>query len=239
MAADAHVLRFRYGKVGAGRYISHLDTIRAAERAIRKMALPVLYSEGFSPRPRMSFAAALPVGISSKAEHMDVFLAREVDPKEALELGVRAFPEAMPLLAAGSFAGGYALPARIRRAKYSIRPFDPEEPGWTCGQLEEAVMAFTAATSAAIAGKDGKSKETKDLVFGIKVMDGALEAEVACGDRNLRPQELMMAISLVMGGVYAGAYDFSRTALLIDLGRGPQEPLADCVDVARSLQFRS
>ena len=108
-------IRIKYGKVGPGMYISHLDTIRALERAIRRIGLPMLYSEGFNPRPRMSFAAALQIGVSSEAEHMDVFLASEFEPDELLKRASGAFPASMPLLAAGRFLGGYSLPAKVRR----------------------------------------------------------------------------------------------------------------------------
>ena len=142
MGPFTDAIRIKYGKVGPGMYISHLDTIRAVERAIRRIGLPVLYSEGFNPRPRMSFAAALQIGVSSKAEHMDVFLASKFEPDELLKRASGAFPASMPLLAAGRFLGGYSLPAKVRRASYTIKPFDPNATGWSCGSLEEAVRAF-------------------------------------------------------------------------------------------------
>ncbi|HOS50929.1 MAG TPA: TIGR03936 family radical SAM-associated protein, partial [Bacillota bacterium] len=99
MAGQFEAIRIKYGKVGPGRYISHLDTIRAVERAIRRMGLPVLYSEGFSPRPKMTFAAALQVGVGSVAEHMDVLLERGIEPADVLCMALSAFPDTMTLIA--------------------------------------------------------------------------------------------------------------------------------------------
>lgn len=233
MGPFTDAIRIKYGKVGPGMYISHLDTIRALERAIRRIGLPVLYSEGFNPRPRMSFAAALQIGVSSKAEHMDVFLASKFEPDELLKRASGAFPASMPLLAAGRFLGGYSLPAKVRRASYTIKPFDPDATGWSCGSLEEAVRAFEKVPSVTVEDRDGKGKEVKGLVFGINVLQGALEVEVACGDRNLRPSDLMKALGAVSGQDYQGNFEICRTALSIDLGNGPQDPMADCVGTVR------
>lgn len=233
MGPFTDAIRIKYGKVGPGMYISHLDTIRAVERAIRRIGLPVLYSEGFNPRPRMMFAAALQIGVSSVAEHMDVFLASRVEPDELLAMADTAFPESMPLLAAGRFPGGYSLPAKVRRANYMIKPFDATEAGWSSGSLEEAVRAFDKVPSVTVQDRDGKEKEVKGLVFGIRVLQGALEVEVACGDKNLRPSDLMKAMSAVSGQDYQGNFEICRTALSIDLGDGPQDPMADCVGILR------
>lgn len=239
MTGQFEAIRIKYGKVGPGRYISHLDTIRAVERAIRRMGLPVLYSEGFSPRPKMTFAAALQVGVGSVAEHMDVLLERGIEPADVLCMASSAFPETMPLIAAGRFGGGYALPAKVRRARYLIKPFCRDEAGWSCGSLQDAIEAFKATPSVTVLGKDGKEKDVKGLVYAVRAVDGALEVEVACGDKNLRPQYFVDALSAVSGGLYSGAYDFCRTGLFIDLGRGLQDPMDDCADTAFSEVFRS
>jgi len=156
-----------------------------------------------------------------------------------LRMASSAFPETMPLIAAGRFGGGYALPAKVRRAKYLIRPFCREEAGWSCGSLDDAIRAFEAVPSVTVPGRDGKEKDVKGLVYAVRAVDGALEVEVACGDKNLRPQYFIDALSAVTGGLYSGVYDFCRTGLLIDLGRGPQDPMADCVGTAFSEGFRS
>ena len=64
------------------RYISHLDVLRAWERSIRRAALPLSYSQGFTPHPKIAFAGPLPLGFASDAEIMDVTLDERVDPAD-------------------------------------------------------------------------------------------------------------------------------------------------------------
>lgn len=68
-------LRIHFDKHGKVRFTSHRDVARIWERALRRAGVPVAYSEGFSPRPRLSFGLALPTGYSSDAEYLDVHLA--------------------------------------------------------------------------------------------------------------------------------------------------------------------
>ncbi len=78
-------LRMKFSKIGPTRYISHLDLARALERALNRARVPVSYTQGYNPRPRMQFASALPLGFTSEAELADVWLEEEVDPPEACE----------------------------------------------------------------------------------------------------------------------------------------------------------
>ncbi len=65
-------LRVRFSKTGKIRFIGHRDVARVAERAVRRVGLPVAYSEGFSPRMRMSFGLALPTGYESDGEYVEL-----------------------------------------------------------------------------------------------------------------------------------------------------------------------
>lgn len=75
-------LRIRFSKHGKVRFTSHRDTARIWERALRRSSVPVAYSQGFNPRPRISFGLALSTGFSSDAEYLDVTL----DPERSAEL---------------------------------------------------------------------------------------------------------------------------------------------------------
>lgn len=71
-------LRVRYTKLGKVRFLGNLDLARNWERAIRRANLPVAYSEGFSPRPRLHYGLALPTGAESFAEYVDIDLSEDV-----------------------------------------------------------------------------------------------------------------------------------------------------------------
>ena len=71
----------KYTKGEKVKYISHLDFMRLVQRALRRAEIPVAYSKGFNPHPRLSFASALAVGTTSDGEYLDIILEKEMDPK--------------------------------------------------------------------------------------------------------------------------------------------------------------
>lgn len=85
-------LRVRYAKRGRLRFTSHRDFARAVERAIRRAGLPIAYSSGFSPHPRISYANASPTGAASEAEYLEISLTESLDPAAVR----RALDEALP-----------------------------------------------------------------------------------------------------------------------------------------------
>jgi radical SAM-linked protein len=82
-------LRIRFGRGEEVKFISHLDIVRFWERALRRAAVPLAYSEGFAPHPRMSLAAPLAVGVTSGAELMDVWLKYWM-PSQAFMMKVKS-----------------------------------------------------------------------------------------------------------------------------------------------------
>jgi radical SAM-linked protein len=86
-------IRLAFDVGGRLRWLGHLDLFRAWERALRRASLPLLYSQGFNPRPRMAIALPLPLGLTGGGELMDVTLSRPVPP---LEVARRVSPQ-LPL----------------------------------------------------------------------------------------------------------------------------------------------
>ena len=75
-------LRIKYAKRGRARFTSHRDFGRAFERALRRAEVPMAYSSGFSPHPRISYANAAPTGAASEAEYLEIGLVEARDPEE-------------------------------------------------------------------------------------------------------------------------------------------------------------
>ncbi len=73
-------IRFRYACGKELRYLSHLDMLRLFQRAMRRAGLPLAYTLGFSPRPRLSLAAPLPVGVTASKEYGEIYLVEPVSP---------------------------------------------------------------------------------------------------------------------------------------------------------------
>src|SRR5215212_789329 len=72
-------VRVRYAKRGRLRFTSHRDFARAFERALRRAAVPIAFSAGFSPHPKVSYVGAAPTGVASEAEYLEIGLAATVD----------------------------------------------------------------------------------------------------------------------------------------------------------------
>nr|MBE6545684.1 DUF2344 domain-containing protein [Oscillospiraceae bacterium] len=77
-------LRFRFKKQGSLQYISHLDLVRTMHKVIVRAKLPLWYTEGFNPKPKMIFAAPLSIGTESVCEFMDIRMKEYIDPAEAM-----------------------------------------------------------------------------------------------------------------------------------------------------------
>ncbi|MDR1194235.1 MAG: TIGR03936 family radical SAM-associated protein [Peptococcaceae bacterium] len=92
--------RICYSKTEAGRYLSHLDLARALERGLRRAKVPLAFSEGFNPHPKMSFAAALAVGFTGRREYFDVELRRQADIAWLGQALAAALPPALAFVAA-------------------------------------------------------------------------------------------------------------------------------------------
>ncbi len=76
--------RIKFSKTGMGKFISHLDLLRAFNRTVMRAGLPVKYSKGFNPHQIMTFSLPLPVGVESKTEFADVEFEDTVSPEEIL-----------------------------------------------------------------------------------------------------------------------------------------------------------
>lgn len=89
--------RLQYDRNGDLIFISHLDLMRFWERAFRRAKIPLAYSEGFTPHPRISLAAPLPLGVSSEAELLDAFLQSFIPPPVLLESLKKQMPVGIQL----------------------------------------------------------------------------------------------------------------------------------------------
>ena len=99
-------LRVRYAKRGRLRFTSHRDFSRALERAIVRARLPVAYSSGFNPHPRISYAGAAPTGAASEAEYLEIGLAEERDPDTVHQDLDQALPDGLDVVDVVVSTGG-------------------------------------------------------------------------------------------------------------------------------------
>src|ERR1700689_723812 len=92
-APIAQRLGIRYAKRGRMRFASHRDIARAVERGVRKAGLPVGYSAGFSPHPKISYPGGAPTGTASEAEYLELAVPRRCEPADIGRLLDAALPD--------------------------------------------------------------------------------------------------------------------------------------------------
>jgi radical SAM-linked protein len=112
-------IRLRYAKRGRLRFTSHRDFSRAFERALVRARVPVAYSSGFNPHPRISYAGAAPTGAASEAEFLEVGLAEEMDPEQFRQAIDAALPPDLDALEAAVSTGG-SLADRLEASLWRV-----------------------------------------------------------------------------------------------------------------------
>src|SRR5689334_12360017 len=136
-------LRVRYAKRGRLRFTSHRDFSRAFERAVFRARVPMAYSSGFNPHPRISYAGASPTGSASEAEYLEIALAEVVDPAAVMADLDEALPDGLDVLEAVESPGG-SLADRLTASRWRVET--AAEPQ----ALADAVAAFLAADSVVV-----------------------------------------------------------------------------------------
>jgi radical SAM-linked protein len=201
--------RLKYGKTGPMSLRGHLDFMRVLNRVLRRAALPLRYTEGFSPRPLLSFGPALGLGISSIAEYADLTLTEELDADDVLRRILEATePGLQPFGARRLSEREPPLSRRIDAVDYLV--FLPETARASC---RAGVDAFRAARSLPVTVKrKGRTRtiDAKSVVLdcelrsagalapmgSVRADDPALALRVSetSGVASLRPSELSEAI---------------------------------------------
>lgn len=132
-------IRLRYTKRGRLRFTSHRDFQRAFERALRRAEVPMAYSAGFTPHPKVSYANAAPTGTGSEAEYLEIALAERRDPEALRVLLDESLPPGLDIVDAVE-ASTSGLADRLTASVWELR-LDGVDPA----VAEQAVAAFNGA----------------------------------------------------------------------------------------------
>ncbi|MFZ3102003.1 MAG: TIGR03936 family radical SAM-associated protein [Desulfitobacteriaceae bacterium] len=191
-------LRIAYTKLEEAKYIGHLDLTRVFERAMRRAGIPVAYSEGFNPHPKISFGSALAVGVEGEREYVDIELQREMDLSEVLGSLQEQLPTGIRLLDGLAIEpGSKALMAVLNAALYRLRlpmalPIQAE-------RLDEAIKSWLAREHITYTRYSKKGPTEKDIRPWVKHLQGEIhgdevifELEVEVGNQgSVRPEEVV------------------------------------------------
>src|SRR4051794_26075293 len=132
-------VRIRYTKRGRLRFTSHRDIARAFERALRRAHVPMAYSQGFNPHPKISWIGAAPTGVASEAEYVEIQLVETVEPADLVAILDAAMPPGLDVLEAVVAGGGESLADRVEASRWLI-----ELPQVPTAALRDAVARTLA-----------------------------------------------------------------------------------------------
>jgi radical SAM family uncharacterized protein/radical SAM-linked protein len=183
-------MRLRFSKGGSMRYLSHLELLNVFTRAVSRGGVPIMFSQGFHPHPRFSFASATSVGVDSRAEYMDMFVQEGTSADDVKQRLNSALPEGIRILEAEQFdLRAPSLSTLIDKTRYRIT----FEASWA-DRLPALCEKFLAEESHLIHRKKKGQTQSIDLrsqTVSLSANGNALELVAGRG----KPLEFAMAIS--------------------------------------------
>lgn len=207
--------RIQFTKYGDMKYVSHLDLIRLFTRIFHRAQLPVAYSEGFNPHPKMAVLLPLSVGTESSCEYIDVEFEKGVGMLDCMKKLKGALPLGMEIPQIGELNETSAKPKEIRYASYEIRTDSPI----TEAQLD----AFLDLDTIEILKKTKRSEGIVDIKPDIMHMglleDGGFTAIISAGSNaNLKCEVLLEALKKYVDGFAPEEIAILRTGILNERG---------------------
>ena len=211
-------LRVTYEKVSALRFISHRDLIQVLTRALRRAHVPLAYTQGFSPRPKLSFAPPLPLGVVGTAELLDIELTRHQDEADFIEMANAAVPAGLRFTEATDLlSGAPGLSHLIKRCRYSFKALDDDLESVDC----KALLAQKSITVTKQRKKDKVPKEVeiRNLLHQLEERDGLIIAEVTATPQTISPFVMAKLLWPALPGHALDKVDIIRLGFLTDSGK--------------------
>ncbi len=223
-------LRVQYARRGRLRFSSTRDFARAIERALRRAQVPMAFSAGFHPHPKISYANGAPTGTASEAEYFEISVTERVDP-EAVRVALdEALPEGLDVVAVVEAAPG-ALADRLQASQWRL-----SFPGVSPASLDAAVTAYLAVESAEVSRVFKTGPKTFDTRAAVLDMVTDADPEDSCAilrmvvrhtTPSVRPDDILTALRAV------SAFAPPVPPLVTRLAQGPLQ--ADSAGVADPL----
>ena len=213
-------LRVRYAKRGRLRFTSHRDFSRAFERAVFRARVPMAYSSGFNPHPRISYAGAAPTGSASEAEYLELALAEVVVPADVHAMLDEALPPGLDVLEVVESPGG-SLADLLEGSRWRIELALPR------AEATDAVARFLAADEALVermTKKGMRQFDARAAVVLLEVVDDSssavegrttLDVVLRHGTPAVRPDDVLRGLTAVAGT------DTGEAPLMTRLSQGP------------------
>lgn len=216
------ILRLKYKKEGNMKFLSHLELIKTIERVFRRMHLPMVFSKGFSPKPKINYAAPLPVGVSSECDYLDVELLEKIDVNHFIKTHEKFMPKGLVFLEGKYYKSTKSLMSMVTDSAYEIE-MDTQSL-YKIEDVKTWIEEFLALEKITYEKVNKKKKtivvDIKPLIQEMKVL--SVEGEkmkfrvlVTTGSNgNLKPEKLMaMFVEKFNIDVLAFSEQYKRLAL--------------------------
>jgi radical SAM-linked protein len=161
-------IRLRYTKRGRLRFTSHRDIARVFERALRRAQVPMAFSAGFSPHPKISWVGAAATGVASEAEYVEIALAERRDPEQIRQQLDASLPDGIDVIEAVEGQLGSSLPDQIQASSWSV-----ELPQVPQTALQQAVDAFLSRDHVEVERMTKNGRRTFDTRAAVVAMSAA------------------------------------------------------------------
>ncbi|WP_027338576.1 TIGR03936 family radical SAM-associated protein [Halonatronum saccharophilum] len=233
-------IRAKLVKGSQVRFISHLDLMNTMIRALRRAEIPMAYSQGYNPRPQLSFASALAVGLTSDGEYIDLELEDVIEGEEFKRRVNDSLPEGLEISRAELVPfKTKSLMAQVNRASYFVRLKISKEVDYDL--LKESFEEFLANDEVLVRRKRRRKKDRiiniiqmieKLEVLGVQGELATLSMLIHSGSSgNLRPEEVVRGLE--------DSFDFIKGAKSIDIHRAglyvkDGEELFDPIEVVKN-----
>lgn len=192
------VLRIKYKKEYNMKFLSHLELIKTMERVFRRMNLPMKFSQGFNPKPKISYAAPLPVGVESECDFLDVELVEKIDIAALLKTQKDFLPRGLEFLDAKYHGKSKSLMSLVTDSAYIIQMCTEEH--FKKETIQELVTKFVAQDAIEYEKLNKKNKmkviNIKPLIQDVQVLTVnddqiIMKVLVTTGSNgNLKPEKL-------------------------------------------------
>jgi radical SAM-linked protein len=215
-------LVIRYAKRGRMRFASHRDIARAVERGVRRAGLPVAFSAGFSPHPKISYSGGAPTGAASEAEFLEIALTESVDPRDVRARLDASLPEGIDVIEAADLAVASAAP-QLEASVWQV-----VLPGVQPQDAAAAAAAFLASEHAEVERRTSSGVRRLDARAGVVSLE--LDQRAEAGEYSgcailrmvvrhltpaVRPDDILVALR------HLSALEPSSPAQVTRLAQGP------------------
>ena len=220
-------VRGRYAKGGKLRFVSAIDLGRLWERALRKADLPIAYSEGFSPHPKVSFPDALPLGYASTGEYVELTFAAPVSLPGDIHALNTAFPHGLVVLHAAAVPEGAPKLAKRLQASMWTMDYSPfqHQPA-----LADAVDAVRSADELHVERQRKGASVTVDLrpaIHQISITEHHVTVTLMHVEPPVRPSEVHLALQAYIDSPLPEPALITRVAQGVPNELGLTEALTD------------